>query len=744
MRKLMWFTIGVAAAIITGVYLLSGNWSLVMAGIFLAVFLAAHFLHWKLEVRAVLVGLIFGALWLWIFDISYLRPARMYDGTTAELQIEASDYSTFHNQRTGNSGKVRLDGRIYHVQIYVKDDAPQAPGDVLSGTFRLEYKYEGGIRPSEYYSGNGIFLVASSQTPVEIQQAEKTPVRYFGTEIRRYVQGLLHRIFPEDTFGFAQAILLGESGDLNYQDDVALQTSGIRHMIAVSGLHISILFSTVYVLCGKKRWLTAAIGFPTLLLFASVVGFTPSVVRACVMQGILLLAMLSNREYDGPTALSFAVLVMLIVNPVVIASVSFQLSVGCLIGLYLLSGRIQQYITKKLPAKPGTLRAKLVYWFAGSVSASLSALIITMPLCAWHFRMISLVGVFTNLLTIWIVPWVFGGGILACLFGMIWTPAGQALAWVVSWGIRYILLVARLIAAVPAAAISTDNVYLTAWRILCYILIGAFITAKKKRPAQLALCIAVSLAASMLCHFVEFRTDHFRVTVLDVGQGQCVILQTQEETYIVDFGGDSGKTAADRACRFLQSLGIYSVDGLIITHFDSDHVDGANYLMERLATQKLYVPDVADGGSYQEELIQNFPEAYFPVQETTGLTLSDGSLTIYPAAPGNTGNNSSLCILFQIRGFDILITGDRNTAGEEELLQMADIPDLEVLIVGHHGSKSSTGLQLLSQTHPEVAVISVGEDNGYGHPTWEALERLKLFGCKVWRTDQDRTVILRG
>lgn len=744
MRRLMWFTIGFAAAIVIGVYLLSEKWLLLIAAFFLTALLAAYFLHGKAELRVVLTGLLLGTVWLWVFDIEYLRPACACDGVTMELQIEVSDYSTVRNQYTSNSGKVRLDGKSYKVQIYVADGEAQAPGDVITGSFRLEYKYHGATRPSDYYSSDGIFLVASTRDVVEIQKAEKTPFRYFGTEIRRYVQDLLRRIYPEDTFGFAQAILLGESGDLSYRDDVALQTSGIRHMIAISGLHISILFSTVYVLCGKKRWLTVALGFPALLLFASVVGFTPSVVRACVMQGIVLLAMLSNREYDGPTALFFAVLLMLIANPVVITSVSFQLSVGCLIGLYLFSAPIQHYILKKLPAKYGTVRGKLIFWFSGSVSASLSALAITMPLCAWHFRMISLAGVATNLLTIWIVPWIFGGGILSCVFGLIWTPAGQAAAWVVSWGIRYVLLAAQLIAAVPAAAVSTDNVYMTAWRILCYILIAAFAFVKKKRPALLAGCMVFGLTVAMLFHILEFRMDHFRVTVLDVGQGQCVILQTRQETYVVDCGGDSGKTAADRACRFLQGQGIYSLDGLIITHYDTDHVGGAAYLMERMSAEKLYLPDVEDGGSYQEELTQSFPDSLCTVQEMTDLPLSDGSITIYPASPGTSGNNSSLCILFRIRGFDILITGDRNTAGEEALLEMADIPDLEVLIVGHHGSETSTGLPLLAETRPEVAVISVGTDNGYGHPTWEVLERLALFGCKIWRTDQDHTVILRG
>ena len=100
--------------------------------------------------------------------------------------------------------------------------------------------------------------------------------------------------------------------------------------------------------------------------------------------------------------------------------------------------------------------------------------------------------------------------------------------------------------------------------------------------------------------------------------------------------------------------------------------------------------------------------------------------------------------MFQPESCDILITGDRSEAGEEELMQHTDLPDLEILIAGHHGSRTSTSWELLDETRPEIVIISVGADNRYGHPTWETLERLKLFGCNVYRTDLEGTIIFRG
>ena len=119
-------------------------------------------------------------------------------------------------------------------------------------------------------------------------------------------------------------------------------------------------------------------------------------------------------------------------------------------------------------------------------------------------------------------------------------------------------------------------------------------------------------------------------------------------------------------------------------------------------------------------------------------------LAVYSAEEGKTNNESSLCVLFQPENCDILITGDRSSAGEVALLEKADLPDLEILVAGHHGADSSTSMELLNQTRPEVVLISAGADNRYGHPNWETLERLKLFGCKVYRTDLEGTIILRG
>ncbi len=493
--------------------------------------------------------------------------------------------------------------------------------------------------------------------------------------------------------------------------------------------------------------MTALLGIPLLVLFAAVAGFTPSITRACMMQGLMILALLFDREYDPPTALSFAVVVMLMVNPLTITSVSFQLSVGCLVGILLFAERIRGWILSDRilgEAKGKSVASKWKRWLAGGVSVTLSAMTVTTPLCAWYFGTVSLVGVVTNLLTLWIVTYIFCGIILACVLGFFWTGAAGVLAWVISWGIRYVLLLAKVLAALPLSAVYTKSIYIVFWLIFCYILLVSFLCMKKKHPVMLISCIVLGLCVSVLTSWMEPLMDDYRLTVLDVGQGQCILFQSEGRTYLVDCGGKGPEKTADEAAETLLSQGISKLDGVIITHFDGDHSAGIVNLLSRVDADVVLLPDTEDRFAIAEQIGEETVGSVYSVDKTMELCFSDTTIRIIPSYLGDSGNESSLCVLFQKENCAILITGDRNGFGERLLLRNEDIPDLDVLIVGHHGSKYSTCEELLLATKPETAIISVGETNPYGHPAQETLDRLKKFGCVIYRTDIHGTIIYRG
>ena len=749
MRKLMWFTIGFTCAVIAGVYLASGIWLAILAlfSLVCAVGLCVMRSRWSKVAAVALIGCVIGLIWLFGFDSLHLSHARAYDGKTVNASVIVSDYSYDSGYGTAADGKMRLDNKQYKVRVYVNVKDALKPGDALQGQFRLRFTADGGEKAPTYHQGKGIFLLAYGTADVQITYADQEPTTSFAAILRQRIIGILNAVFPADTLPFARALLLGDDSLLDYRTDTDFQTSGIRHVIAVSGLHVSILFSLVYLLCGKRRVLTAVLGIPVLVLFAAVAGFTPSIVRACIMQSLMIFALLINKEYDPPTALSFAVLVMLTANPLIITSVGFQLSVGCMVGIFLFSGKISSYLLneKRLgPAKGKSLKARLIRWTVGSVSVTLGAMVTITPLCAYYFGSVSLVGILTNLLTLWVVSFIFYGIMAACIAGAVWLPLGSGIAWMISWPIRYVLVVVRTLASFPLAAVYTCSVYIVAWLVFCYVLLGIFLCTKKKTPLLFASCVVIGLLGALAASHLETGLENYRFTVLDVGQGQCILLRSEGKNYVVDCGGDMDSEAADQAAQTLLSQGVIRLDGLILTHYDRDHAGGAAMLLTRIDADALYLPDIPDPSGTRDALEAAYSEKIRWIGAERTVNFGEGNITLFSTKAVKDDNESGLCVLFQPENCDILITGDRSGTGEKALLAYTQLPELEILVVGHHGAKHSADMELLWKTSPAVAVISVGAENTYGHPAQDVLDRLSLIGSKVYRTDRDGTIIFRG
>ena len=751
MRKLMWFAIGFTAACAVGVYLIAGNWLLLLALFSAAATAGMALLRHRVKVAKViavmLAGCCIGCCWFWGFDSFYLKEARSLDGQKVYAQITVTDYSQETDNGAASDGTLTLNGRTYRVRVYVNEHGSLKPGDLAEGSFRLRFTADGGEKEPTYHQGKGIFLLAFATNDLVLTPSDTPAIKYFAATLRNHITDMLDAVFPEDTLAFARALLLGDSSKLTYAQDTDFKVSGIHHVIAVSGLHVAILFSLLHMMAGKRWGLTAILGIPVLVVFAAIAGFTPSINRACIMQVLIIVAMLFDKEYDPPTALAFSVLVMLAVNPLTITSVSFQLSVGCMVGIFMFSDKIHDFLMDKKrlgPAKGKSLKAVLTRWFVGSVSVTLSAMLVTTPLCAWYFGMVSLIGAVTNLLTLWVISFVFYGIMAACAAGFLWLPLGKGIAWIVSWPMRYVLLISKMLASVPLAAVYTRSIYIVIWLIGCYALFVIFLLSKKKRPVLLAACAVFGLVLSVTVSWVEPRMDPYRVTVMDVGQGQCILLQSQGENFLIDCGGDDDEQTADIAAQTLLSQGIGHLDGLVLTHYDRDHAGGVVPLLSRIPADRIYLPTVTDANGIREKITAEHAEYITWIDAETEVGFGGVKLTLIPSEDLASDNESSMCILFQAENCDILITGDRSSAGERQLLAQTTLPALEVLIVGHHGSKLSTSMELLNATKPAAAVISVGKENPYGHPSQEALERLGLYGCRVWRTDLHGTILFRG
>lgn len=743
MRILMWFTIGFTVACAIAAYI---GTSLILAIAALLLSVILFFLKWKpTRIAAVaMLGLTIGSLWTWAFHSFYLQAANACDGKMVTATATVTDYSYETDYGIAVDCETVLDGRSFSARLYLNSKDPLKPGDTIDGVIRFRLTAKDSIQGQTYHQGDGIFLLGYVQEEARITYGDSIPVRSYPAKLRNSIREILLGIFPEDTEAFANALFLGDSSLLSYETDTDFKLSGIRHIIAVSGLHVSILMSVVFILFGKNRYLCPLIGIPLLALFAAVVGFTPSVMRACIMQALMLLGLLLNKEYDPPTALSFSVLVMLCLNPSTIVSVSFQLSVGCVIGILLLYERFNRYFLKLLRTPKGKgLRARLSRWFAASVSITCSTVIATTPLSAYYFGTVSLVGILTNLLTLWVVSFIFCGIVLAILISLLWLPAAKAVAWIISIPIRYAMLVSKLLANIPISAVYTASIYIVIWLIFSYGCVMVFFLFRKKYPLIFSGCVAFTLLVAIALSWIEPKLDRYRVTIFDVGQGQSILVQYEGRNYLVDCGGDSNRVAADTVSHHLLSQGVTHLDGVIVTHYDKDHAGGLPNLLTSISADTLYLPDAEDESGLREILSQwDCDVKLISKTETDGF--SNLRYTLIPGEHETRDNERSMCVLFQVEDCDILITGDRSAVGERALLKALELPKIDILVVGHHGSGSSTCLELLEAARPSVAVISVSAGNYYGHPSDDALYRLRLFACSVWRTDRDGTIVFRG
>ena len=670
----MWFTIGFTVACALGAYLHAGLWTI---GVYLvAAVLILLSRRLKLQFALLIVfGLAAGTIWNGVHNDLYIQPLYPLDGEKLHATVTVSDYSFDTDYGTALDGYLNYSGLYYKIRVYLREKSTFCPGDRITGELRIRLTTSGSIQGGTYHSGNGIFLMAYVDEALSVQAAEKTPLLFMPSVLRREITRVMDNIFSGEVLSFARALLLGDDTLLSYETDTAFKLSGIRHMIAVSGLHVSILFACICIFSGKHRGLIAILGLPTLFLFAAVAGFTPSVVRACVMQSVMILALLFNKEYDPPTSLAFAVLAMLVANPLTIISVSFQMSVTCVAGILLFYEPLNRFLLRKVGSPKGyTFKTRFLRWLCASVSVSVSAAVAATPLSALYFGTVSLVGALTNLLTMWVVSFVFYGIMFCCALGSVWLPGAILFGRIIAVPIRYVLDIAALMSRPFFACLYTSSFFTVLFSIFAYALFFIFLLGKPKRPGIFLACLSVSLCFTLLFSCLLPKMDNYRVSVLNVGQGQAVLFQSGGKNYLVDCGGDSRKITADLVSATLLSQGVSSLDGVILTHYDDDHAGGILMLMSRIFVKHLYLPELEDSGEIKKTLSTKYADRITWVTDEIKIQEEAMSFSLFPGKPGQTDVESCLCILFQRENCAILLTGDRNSKGEKFLLENSEIP----------------------------------------------------------------------
>lgn len=705
----------------------------------LAALLAGLFLRGDKRTRIVCVslGLLCGFAWVGAYTAFVQAPMAALDETEQDVTLELCEYpretSTGGAKATVRFVSPELRGKaVYYGDSWLFD---LAPGDRIRDTVRCADAAFVRDEAVDTYVSRGVFLFLYGGEDATVEKSGEG-LRYLPQRLGERMRYSIDAVFPARTAPFMRSLLIGDKSGLRGADAETLSEAGLFHITAVSGLHCGFLLLIVKQLFrALNRRLLAFFAIPILAFYALLTGASPSIIRACIMFSFMLVAPVFYRESDGVTALAVSLFLILLQNPIAIASVSLQLSYGAVAGLLFLTPRLNR-ACKCLNC------GKALRFLLSSFSATAGALIFTTPLCAYYFGVVSLVAPIANLLCLWVTSIVFGLGMAAAVFGLIFPPLGTLVAYAAHYGALYILGAANLLTKLPQHALYFENPYLPSWLLYVYLLLaGCFVLRRGRyRYAAWALCSAAMLACCITLHQKSFAENRVNIVLADVGQGQSIVLMSEERSALIDCGSSNyASTAGNLPADILYNAGYTRLDRVFVTHVDADHVNGIETLMARIKVGELVLPLSTANDFRRTKLVElakeNGVKVRYLYDEEEAFSVGALALTAYAF-------DGEVAYLAALGDFEFLATGDMNRSAEKKLVKEYTLPDIEVLVAGHHGSKGSTNRELLDAVTAEAAVVSVGS-NSYGHPTNEALYRMTDRGMTVYRTDKQGNIYIK-
>ncbi len=748
-RKLLWFTVGFALMLFA---LQTIEYNLIIGCILAIAALSAIACIFVRPIRVllpILLGILLSTLWFFAYETIFPQNEHIGSGKKNYIVAVAQEYSSPSKSGTGvwcRSVVTMINGkeqeRRASVHLFLRGtDVVVTPGDKIEFFGELlPYENQEDFMSFTYHKTR--FLDGESFCDeFRIKTTQKKSIRYLPVIASQKIKEKIDFLFG-DVKGVFRALLTGDRSFITTRQTEELRITGMSHVIAISGMHIAFLVYFVVLVFGKRR--APFIAIPLIISFGVMIGPLPSVLRALFMQCMILVAPRIKREADTLTSLAAALLLILLINPYSVLDVGLQLSFGATLGLVLYGKRANELVNQYLPIENRFVR-RVVHMFATTFMASLCAMVFTVPITMITFGTVSLIAPIANMLTLWSVSAFFIIGMVAVAFSFIYLTLGKIVAFPAILLAKFFLRVTGMMAKVPYADFSAKNLFIILIIALFYLL---FFTVYylRPRPSHGKIIVRVwlvILSASVLTLILSmiFNTSVTAV-VLDVGQGQSILLRSKTETILVDCGSmerDAGTIAYEAVMEWSNR----TVDALVLTHLDYDHISGVETVLNRLNVKRMYLLQSLVKEEKASELIRIAETAgceVVPVIYRKKLAFEQIDLELLPV---DQGEEKGLAILASCDGKNLLVTGDIDAEGETLLLEKYRLPDVDFYVVGHHGSKYSTSSELLSKTKPEFAMISVGKKNHYGHPTREVLERLSNENISVKRTDFEGDIIVK-
>lgn len=699
----------------------------------------------------------------------YLQQVQILSGAVA---ADASN--------TNNKNSNRKMGAVCYLQEGSLVQAPSLGSRVVVCGRVMYFAHaenEGQFDARAYYASLGYdFQLTNAELLKASREADRLAEELF--RLREDAKAFFKAYMREENAGILSAMVLGEKSALDSDIRMLFQRNGIAHILAISGLHISLLGMGFYRLlrkCFLPIWVCCGAGVGMLILYGKMVGVGSSVFRACGMCMILLFAQLLGRSYDLLTAMAVTALLLVLQKPDSVQQAGFLLSYGAVLGLTLFLPVFQtetEYRIQKI------LQEKLL--------PGIGILLVTLPVQLWFFYELPVYAMLLNLLVIPLMSVLLPVAIFAYLLRF---PLLLQIP-------EYILTFYRWLCIKAEGLPGSIQIFgrPRIWQMIVYYLLLFFslvllyhsknrnkqekqrekqqenrecqITGenaeqdrrktgkngknrirKNKRDSKRTgiILIIVSICLLILPSYTENR-----ITMLSIGQGDCILLQEKGgHVFLVDGGSSDVKEAGKyRLIPYLKYHGIRYIDGIFISHAHEDHYSASLELLQSscgISVGTVFFSEMAEENEAYDVLRK---AAYRSGSRITYIRQRDriraGDLSLFCLYPSGKltvtdENEASMVLYATLRGYTMLLTGDSTETCDAAVVQAMKqngMREVDCLKVAHHGAKTSSSASLLTYISPKLALISCGRDNSYGHPHRETLDRLADCGSQVVRTDE--------
>lgn len=598
--------------------------------------------------------------------------------------------------------------------------------------------------------------------------------------IKSDISSKLCKILSKETVGIALGILIGDKTKISDDTEEDFRKGGLMHILAISGMHVSYIIIGISSLFGKaKNKIIKIISILLMIFFMILTGMTTSIMRAVIMAVISVLAKILHRKSDIYTNLSISTFIILAINPYYILDIGFELSFMATIGIVFLHPRLlkilkkilkikeenktEKYLKKKvktLKEKLEELIKKFLITIIEGFSISVSANILIMPILISNFNTLSLTFWISNILVSPFIGPIIFLGYISYFISFASITLSKIILIPLENIINLLIIITKEISKNPLSSIIVKTPYLI--EIVIYYLFILFYVyrMKIKKKTRHIICVLMIIALLSNYAFYFIYNKELQINFVDIGQGDCTLICTPQGKNILIDGGGSENSSYDVGKNilfpYLLSRRIKKIDYIFISHFDSDHVGGLIYILKELKVKNIIM-----GIQYEEcENYKNITKIAKDKNIKVKVVEAGKKVKIendvyfdilWPSKDNmisqNAINNNSLVCKLTYKNFSMLFTGDIEKEAEDAILSRYknnnEILRVNILKVAHHGSKTSTICNFLTVVNPKYAVIGVGKDNKFGHPSDITIENLNKENIQIYRTDQMGEIVIR-